>query len=96
MFRDYLFRGAGNALQYLDSEVMLFLMKISVEAGVPVLPVHDEVVFPEPYLEDIKYCLASAWRLTLKSAGSFGNLPIKVRGDSLAPFQEVVDSINLG
>ena len=28
MFRDYLFRGAGNALQYLDSEVMLFLMKI--------------------------------------------------------------------
>jgi hypothetical protein len=96
MFRDYLFRGAGNALQYLDSEVMLFLMKISVEAGVPVLPVHDEVVFPEPYLDDIKYCLASAWRLTLKSAGSFGNLPIKVRGDSLAPFQEVVDSINLG
>lgn len=78
MFRDYLFRGAGNALQYLDSEVMLFLMKISVATGVPILPVHDEIVFPEPYLDDMKYCLAASWRLVLQGAGSFGNLPLKI------------------
>ena len=96
MFKDYLFKGAGNALQYLDSEVMLFLMKISVATGVPILPVHDEVVFPEPYLDDMKYCLAASWRLVLQGAGSFGNLPIKVRGNPIGASQEIVDSLNLG
>jgi hypothetical protein len=95
MFRDYLFRGAGNALQYLDSEVMLFLMKISVATGVPILPVHDEIVFPEPYLDDMKYCLAGSWRLVLQGAGSFGNLPIKVRVGRIAAPQEIVGSIDL-
>ena len=95
MFRDYLFRGAGNALQYLDSEVMLFLMKISVATGVPILPVHDEIVFPESYLDDMKYCLAASWRLVLQGAGSFGNLPIKVRVSRIAAPQEIVGSIDL-
>jgi hypothetical protein len=57
---------------------MLFLMKISVATGVPILPVHDEIVFPEPYLDDMKYCLAASWRLALQGAGSFGNLPLKI------------------
>jgi hypothetical protein len=40
--------------------------------------------------------LAGSWRQVLQGAGSFGNLPIKVRGDPIGASQEIVDSLNLG
>jgi hypothetical protein len=78
MFRDYLFRGAGNALQYLDSEVMLALLDLSLQEGIPVLPVHDEIVFPQTHQVEIRRLLAVAFLATLGGAASFGKLPVKI------------------
>jgi hypothetical protein len=96
MFREHLFKGAGNALQYLDSEVMLALLNLSLRAKIPVLPVHDEVVFPEPYMSDVRGFLIAAWQQVLHDAGRFGNLPIKTKVIKKEAVLEIVDSLCLG
>lgn len=78
LFREHLFKGAGNALQYLDSEVMLTLLDLSLKARIPILPVHDEVVFPRSCLAELVELLAIACRTALRAVGNFGNLPVKV------------------
>jgi hypothetical protein len=95
MFRDYLFKGAGNALQYLDSEIMLTLLALSLGAGIPVLSVHDEVVFPEPYLPEVKRFLITACQRVLHDAGCFGSLPIKTKVIKQGFILEAVALLNL-
>ena len=59
------------------------VIRIANEIHVPVLPVHDEVVFPETQLEIMKYVLAKAFSWTFGSAGDFGSLKVNV-SDSLS------------
>ena len=73
----YICRGVGNALQWLDSEIMLLVMRLGVETGIPVLPVHDEVVFPACYVEEVEYFLIRAVQTVLKDYGSFGKMLMK-------------------
>ena len=70
--------GVGLKLQKLDSDYMINVIRIANEIQVPVLPVHDEVVFPETQLEIMKYVLAKAFSWTFGDAGNFGSLKVKV------------------
>jgi hypothetical protein len=49
-----------------------------------VLPVHDEVVFPETQLEIMKYVPAKAFSWTFGDAGSLGSLTVKVTDSKMA------------
>jgi hypothetical protein len=73
----YVCKGVGNALQWLDSEIMLWVMGLGVETGIPVLPVHDEVVFPAFYLEEMQYLMTRAVQTVLKDYGRFGKMLMK-------------------
>ena len=75
--------GIGLKLQKLDSDYMINVIRIANEIKVPVLPVHDEVVFPETQLEIMKYLLVKAFSWTFGSAGGFGSLKVKVTDSSL-------------
>lgn len=75
--------GIGLELQKLDSDYMINVIRIANEIQVPVLPVHDEVVFPETQLEIMKYVLAKAFSWTFGSAGDFGSLKVKITDSSL-------------
>ena len=75
--------GIGLKLQKLDSDYMINVIRIANEIKVPVLPVHDEVVFPETQLEILKYVLAKAFSWTFGSAGNFGSLKVKITDSSL-------------
>lgn len=79
MFREQLFKGAGSALQYLDSEVILTFLDLCLTKRIPVLPVHDEVVFPKIHISGVRQSLILACQQVLRVAGRFGNLPIKTR-----------------
>jgi len=70
--------GVGLKLQKLDSDYMINVIRIANEIQVPVLPVHDEVVFPENQLEIMKYVFARAFSWTFGDAGSSGSLAVKV------------------
>lgn len=73
----YICRGAGRALQWTDSQIMLWLMRLGVEAKVSVLPIHDEIVFPVDRANDIEYLLTRAVQTVLKNCGNFGELGVK-------------------
>ena len=73
----YVCKGVGNALQWLDSEIMLLVMRLGVETGIPVLPVHDEVVFPACHVEEVEYFLTRAVQTVLKDYGSSGKMLMK-------------------
>lgn len=70
--------GIGLELQKSDSDYMINVIRIANEIQVPVLPVHDEVVFPETQLEIMKYVLSKAFSWTFGSAGDFGSLKVKL------------------
>ena len=59
-------------------------IKIANGIKVPVLPVHDEVVFPETQLEIMKYVPAKAFSWTFGDAGSLGSLTVKVTDSKMA------------
>lgn len=73
----YVCKGVGNALQWLDSEIMLLVMRLGVETGIPVLPIHDEVVFPACYVEEVEYFLTRAVQTVLRDYGKFGLMKLK-------------------
>ena len=74
---DYVCTGIGLLLQKFDSDYMLNVLKLSNSMGIPALPVHDEVVFPDDKQEAMFEILAEAFRWTFKDAGDFGELRIK-------------------
>ena len=73
----YVCKGVGNALQWMDSEIMLWVVRLGVETGIPVLPVHDEVVFPACHVEEMQYLLKRAVQTVLKDYGKFGTMMLK-------------------
>jgi hypothetical protein len=74
---NYVCRGVGNAMQWLDSEIMLMAIRLGVETGVPLLPVHDEIVFPSDRANDVEYLLMRSVQTVLKDYGSFGRVLTK-------------------
>ena len=70
--------GIGSYLQKLDSDYMLTVLDIATKLGIPTLPIHDEVIFPESYLPTMKIVLARVFRIVLDEAGDFGMLEAKV------------------
>ena len=74
---DYVCTGIGLLLQKFDSDYMLNVIKIATSAGIPVLPVHDEVVYPEHKTKEVLEILGEAFKWTFNDAGDFGQLKIK-------------------
>ena len=74
--------GIGNFLQWIDSELMLFILRRAIEDNIPVLPVHDEVVFPEDKVEWVMAALIAAFWFVLGERGQFGDLKIKLKINS--------------
>ena len=69
--------GVGNTLQYIDSELILFVLREANKADIPVLPVHDELVFPQNHKYFIYIALMDAFSDVLGEAGQFGVLKVK-------------------
>lgn len=74
---DALCTGIGLTLQKLDSDFMLNVIRLANLAGIPVLPVHDEIVFPSDKQEHMEMILGKAFSWTFGDAGSFGKLTVK-------------------
>ena len=74
---EYVCTGIGLLLQKFDSDFMLNVTKIATSMGIPVLPVHDEVVFPEHKQTDVEGILKEAFKWTFGDAGCFGILTLK-------------------
>jgi len=74
---DYVCTGIGLLLQKFDSDYMLNVIKIATSMGIPVLPVHDEVVFPEDRQPDVEDILKEAFKWTFNDAGDFGHIKVK-------------------
>jgi len=56
---------------------MLNVIKMATSMGIPVLPIHDEVVFPEDRQSDVEGILKEAFKWTFNDAGDFGQLTVK-------------------
>ena len=78
-FDDSIGRGHGNFLQWLDSEMMLFVIRAANDEGIPVLPVHDEIVFPENRKDFVISAIGAAFWAVLGFAGEFGSLRMKLK-----------------
>lgn len=70
--------GIGSELQKMDSDYVMSVISICNELGVPVLPVHDEFVFPESYISIMKIVLQRAFQSTFKDIGTIGTLDLTV------------------
>ena len=55
---------------------MLNVMKIANSMGIPVLPLHDEVVFPENEQSDVEDILKEAFKWTFNDAVDFGAIKV--------------------
>lgn len=85
--------GLGNVLQKIDSDIMLVTMRLCTDAGIPLLPVHDEVVAPRSSYAEVAGVLKRALATVLKDSGAWGSVPIKVTAHGEAP---VRTSLSLG
>ncbi len=70
--------GLGNLLQKIDSDIMLVAMRLCTDAGIPLLPVHDEVVAPRSCYAEVVEVLKRAFKTVLKESGTWGGVPFKV------------------
>ena len=71
--------GIGNKLQFVDSELILFILNAANQENIPVLPVHDEVVFPEEHRGFVLSALVGAFWYVLGEPGEFGTLKVKAK-----------------
>ena len=70
--------GIGIKLQKMDSHLVTNLIDVSTQVGIPVLPVHDEFVFPMSRLNDIQELLKRVFQITFKELGEIGSLGCKI------------------
>lgn len=75
---DYVCTGIGLLLQKFDSDFILNVIKIATSAGMPALPVHDEVVFPLSKQQQMQEIIAEAFKWTFAAAGNFGSIKVKL------------------
>jgi hypothetical protein len=64
-------------LQLLESEIIEDVIRRLTRAGVPCLPVHDEIIVPESRRNEAMEALKEAYREVLREAGSFGSVSVK-------------------
>ena len=60
-FKDVAFIGLWGTLQLLDSEIMEEAIHRATEQGIPVLPVHDELVGPVSKKEELRQILIDSF-----------------------------------
>ena len=87
--------GVGNALQFIDSKLILSVMSAANQEGIPVLPVHDELVFPQNHKYFIYIALMDAFSDVLGEAGQFGTLKVKQKCLILGEIKEELIELNL-
>jgi hypothetical protein len=75
---DYVCTGIGLLLQKFDSDFILNVIKIATSAGIPALPVHDEVVFPLSKQQQMQEIISEAFKWTFADAGNFGSIKVKL------------------
>jgi hypothetical protein len=72
MMSDAVCSGIGTRLQLLDGQLMETMISVATAAGVPLLPVHDELIIQEKYKTFAEMLLKRAFQETFKEAGQFG------------------------
>jgi len=77
MMSDAVCSGIGTRLQLLDGQLMEAMISVATAAGVPILPVHDELIIQEKYKTFAVMLLKRAFQSTFKKAGSFGQTKAK-------------------
>lgn len=70
--------GLGSRLQRLDSDYVLEVMRICNELECPILPVHDEFVFPEEWVPTMEIVLLRAFQSVYGEMGHIGELNVTV------------------
>jgi hypothetical protein len=77
-FADAVCSGLGSRLQLLDSQLVENVIRVATEAGVPVLPVHDEFVFPSDRQSFMEILIQRSFQHTFGDSGRFGTLNCKM------------------
>ena len=66
-FENVAYKGLWGDLQLLDSSIMEEAMLRCSSRGIPVLPVHDELVVPRIKKEEVRQILVSSFHKVTKS-----------------------------
>lgn len=69
--------GLGHLLQTMDSMLIENILWIATGLGVPVLPVHDEIILPESMKSFGQVLLERAFPYTFEEYGNFGTVKTK-------------------
>lgn len=77
-FENAICSGYGNKLQRMDSDLVLEVIRICNTLDCPVMPIHDEFVFPERWLPTMEIILHRAFQAIFKQQGSYGHLNVKI------------------
>jgi len=77
MMSDAVCSGIGTRLQLLDGQLMEAMISVATAAGVPILPVHDELIIQEKFKIFAEILLKRVFQTTLKEAGQFGFISAK-------------------
>jgi len=72
MMSDAVCSGIGARLQLLDGQLMETMISVATKAGVPILPVHDELIIQEKYKSFTEMLLMRTFQSTFNEAGQFG------------------------
>jgi hypothetical protein len=70
--------GIGIKLQHMDSRLVTNMIDVATTINLPILPVHDEFVFPEKRLDDMKELLRRVFQITYGALGQIGTLNCKL------------------
>lgn len=70
--------GLGSMLQRMDSDYVLEVMRLCNELECPVLPVHDEFVFPEHWIPTMEIVLQRAFQSVYGEIGFIGEIGVSV------------------
>ena len=69
MFEPAVSTAQWGSLQLIDSTIIQHVVRMATDLGIPVLPVHDEVIIPVSAKPTIELMLARAFQHVLKGAG---------------------------
>jgi hypothetical protein len=64
--KEFLFSGIGIDLQYYDSKIMESILKRCLKCGVPALPVHDSVIVPISFKDEIVVIMVEEYEKVMK------------------------------
>jgi len=79
--------GVGIKLQYMDSNLVTNFIDVASNVGIPILPVHDEFIFPNNRLEAVKELLRKVFQITFGHMGKVGNLRCSISSIKFPTYQ---------